>query len=94
MLKKLKKSSYAKDKEFVNLFLLLENRNDFDKDKKVSIPIKAEYVEKADDIDRSTLYRFTVPFELLHADVANLEFLAKYAVYPKYCLVIVDFFYL
>ena len=92
VLKKLKKPSYVKDKEFFNLFSLLENKDDSGKDKKVSLPIKATYVGKGDDIDRSTLYSFTVPFELLHADIANLEFLGKSAADPKYCLVIVDLF--
>ena len=69
---------------------MLENKDDFDKDKKFSLPIKATYVEKGDDIDRSTLYSFTGPFELLHADIANLQFLGKSAADPKYCLVIVD----
>ena len=92
VLKKLKKSLYEKDKELFNFFSLLENKDDFDKDKKVPLPIKATYVEKGDDIDRSTLYSFPGPFELLHADVANLEFLGKSAADPKYCLIIVDLF--
>ena len=92
VLKKLKKSLYVKDKEFFNLFSLLENKVDFDKDKKASLPIKTTYVEKGDDIDMSTLYSFTGPFGLLHAYVANLEFLGKSAADPKYCLVIADLF--
>ena len=34
---------------------------------------------KSDDIDRSTLFTFQGPFELLHADLGNLEFLGKSA---------------
>ena len=83
VLSKLKKSSYVKDKELFNLFSLLENKNDFNENKKVSVPIKAEYVEKGD---------FTGLFELLHGDVATLEFLGKSAADPKYCLVTVDLF--
>ena len=30
--------------------------------------------KKRHDIDRSTLYSFDGPFQLLHADVGNLEF--------------------
>ena len=82
---------HEKDKKFFNSLSLLENKDDFDKDK-VSLPIKATYVEKGDDIGRSTLYSFTGPFELLYADIANLEFLRKSAADPKYCLVIVDLF--
>ena len=92
VLNKIKRSSCVKDKEFFNLFLLLENKDDFNKKQKISIPIKATYAEKDNDIDRSTLYSFTGPFELLHVDVANLEFLGKSVVDPKYCLVIVDLF--
>ena len=83
---------HEKDKNFFNSLSLLENKDDFDKDKKVSLPIKAIYVEKGDDIDRSTLYSFTGPCELLYVDIANLEFLRKSAADPKYCLVIVDLF--
>ena len=50
-----------------------------------------DYVEKR-EIDHSTLYSFSAPFELLHADVGNLEFLGKNATFPKYVLVLVDLF--
>ena len=33
------------------------------------------FFEKKDDVDRSTLYIFDGPFQLLHADVRNLDFL-------------------
>ena len=93
LLKKLRKSSYKKDKEFLNIFNLLDNENIFDiKAKDYSIPIKAEYVQKDDDIDRLTLYSFQDSFELLHTDVGNLQFLCKSAADPKYCLLLVDLF--
>ena len=38
------------------------------------------------------LYSVSRPFEALHADIADLRFLAKSAVDPKYCLLIVDLF--
>ena len=66
VLKKLKKWSYV---DFVNLF---ENNIDFLEDEKVSIPIKTIFVEKKDDIDKSTLYSFDGQFQLLHADIGNL----------------------
>ena len=47
-------------------------------------------LKKKDDIDRSTLYSFDGPFQLLHADVGNLEFLGKSATDPKYCLLFVN----
>ena len=52
---------------------------------------RTDYVEKR-DIDRSTLYSFSRPLELLHADVANLGFLGKNATFPQYILLVVDLF--
>ena len=47
---------------------------------------------KKRNIGRSTLYSFKDSFELLHADISDLRFLAKSAVDPKYCRLIVDLF--
>ena len=68
LLKKLKKSLYTKDNQLLKLVDLLENNIKKINDKKV--PIRLGYVEKK-EIDRSTLYSFDGPFQLLHADVAN-----------------------
>ena len=57
-----------------------------------SIPIKTEYVQKSNDIDRSILFSFQGPFEHLHADPRSLNFLGKSAGDPQYCLVLVDLF--
>ena len=95
LLKKLKKSKYIKDKEFVNSFnLLVDNKANFNKkdDGRYSIPLKAEYVQKSDDIDRSTLYSIQTPFVLLHTDVGDLRFSGKSAADLKYCLLLVDLF--
>ena len=95
LLKKLKNSKYEKDKEFGNRFNLLEDKTtDFNNNKNdvYSVPIKAEYVQKSDDIDRSTLYSIHASFDLLHADVGDLCFLGKSAANPKYCLLLVDLF--
>ena len=48
--------------------------------------------KKKSNSDQSTLYSVSKPFELLHADNADLRFLAKSAVDPKYCLLVVDLF--
>ena len=78
-----------KDIEVVKLF----DRNAiFSEDEKSTIPIKTTFVEKKDNIDRSTLYSFDGPFQMLHADVGNLEFLEKSATDSKYCLLLVDIF--
>ena len=87
MLLKLKKSKYAKDKQFFILVNLLENSVIFDPN---SVK-RTDYVEKR-EIDHSTLYSFDAPFQLIHADVGNLEFLGKNATFPKYVLFLVDLF--
>ena len=68
-LKKLKKSKYDEDEQFVKLF---DNDVNFLDEEKKSIPIKAIFVEKRDDIDRSTLYSFDGAFQLLPADVGKI----------------------
>ena len=88
LLKKLNRSDYENDKRFVNL--LNKNTEDFVEEKGF-VPIKKTFVEKKDDIDRSTRYNFNSPFQLLHADVGNLDFL-KSAADPRYCLLFVDLF--
>ena len=80
---------YKKDKEFVNLF----NCNIyFLDDEKKPIPIKTTFVEKKDNIGRSNLYSFDGIFQLLHADIGNLEFLGKSAADSKYYVLFVDIF--
>ena len=88
LLPKLKKSKYAEDKNFFKLVNLINNNNViFDVDN----VNRTNYVEKR-EIDHSTLYSFSEPFELIHADVGNLEFLGKNATFPRYVLVIADLF--
>ena len=89
LLARLKKSKYIEDKNFFKLVNLLNNNNDviFDIDN----VNRTDYVEKR-EIDRSILYSFSRPFELIHADVGNLEFLGKNATFPRYVLVVVDLF--
>ena len=65
LLKRLKKSTNKKDKEFVKDFNLLENKEDLVKQKDgYSIPIKVEFIEKSDDIGRSTLFSIQAHFDL------------------------------
>ena len=52
---------------------------------------REDYVEKK-EIDRSALYSFDGPFQLIHANVGNLEFLGKSATTPRYVLLAVDFY--
>ena len=73
---------------FYKLANLIDSKNIFNEDKS---PTRADFVEKC-EIDHSTLYSFDGPFQLLHADVGNLEFLRKHATFPQYVLVLVDLF--
>ena len=52
---------------------------------------RVEFVEKR-EIDRSTFYSFDGPFQLIHADVGNSEFLVKNARIPRYVLLVVDLY--
>ena len=53
---------------------------------------RTDYVEKR-EIDHSTLYSFNTPFQLLHADIGNLEFLGKNATFQQYFLVMLTCFH-
>ena len=86
LLKKLKKLKHLKDSQLLKLILSADNKDFLDDNK---APTRADYVEKR-EIDRSILYSFDGPFQLLHADVGNLEFLGKDATIPQCALVIVD----
>ena len=44
------------------------------------------------ETDTSTLYSFDGPFQLLHADVGNLEFLGMNATMPQYVLMVADLY--
>ena len=82
LLKKTNKSTYKKDRVFNELYQKLEDKN-FDKDND-KIQLRMPFFEKKGDIDRSTLYSIGSPFQRVHADIADLRFLAKSAVDPKY----------
>ena len=84
LLKKLKKSKYAKDSLLLKLIGLIVQKIDEEK-----VPTRVDYVEKR-EIDRSTLYSFDGLFQLIHAVVGNLEFLGKSATTPRYVLLAVD----
>ena len=91
LFKKLKKSIYVNEKKILKMINVAENSiEEFNKNDNKT-PIILDYVEKR-EIDRSTVYSFNSPFQLMHADIANLEFLGKSATVPKYALLIVDLF--
>ena len=45
-----------------------------------------------ENIDSSKFFSIKAPFELIHADIADINFLAKPSVAPVYCSLFVDLF--
>ena len=64
----------------------------FNENSQPNLTLTNPFIQKKRDIDRSILYSFKGPFKLLHADIADLRFLAKSAVDTKYCLLIVNLY--
>ena len=89
LIKKAKIAAYVKDKVFVNLHDELDDKDFY---KNENLPLVTPYIDKRTNIDHSTLYGFNKPFEILHAGIADLRFLAKSAADAKYCLLLVDLF--
>ena len=87
--KKIKRSKYEKD-IFLKLYNQVENVNL--EEKEDIVPVFTPFVENQRNIDRSTLYSFNGPFQLLHADIADIRFFSKSAADPHYCLLFVDLF--
>ena len=79
ILNKARKSIYDKDKVFVNLYNQLEGQSFYENN---DLPLTTLFVNKQSNIDHSTLYSISKPFDLLHADIADLRWLAKSAVDP------------
>ena len=72
LVKKLKKSKYYNAKKLSKLIDLVENSiEQLNKNNNKIIPIRLDYVEKI-EIDRSTPNSLDGPFQLIHADIANL----------------------
>ena len=78
LLNKVRKSTYTKENVFVNFYNQLEDKNFYQKNN--NLPLVTPFVNNRRNVDRSTLYGISKPFELLHADIADLRFLAKSAV--------------
>ena len=88
LIKKAKNSLYKKDIVFVNIYNGLENETFLPE----KLPLNTPSVEKKENIIRTTLYSFHRPFEVLQADIAYINFLARSAVDPKFCLLFVNLF--
>ena len=90
---KAKKLFYKKDKVLYKYYLDLEDKNVlYESEKpKAKIPFHTLIVEQRKDIDwSSVLYSIKAPFELVHADVADIRCFSKSAVDPKYCSLVAD----
>ena len=64
---------YPKDKVFVKIYNEIDNSSS----KKANVineklPLNTPFIEKQKDVDRSTLYSFSGPFEALQADIAGI----------------------
>ena len=80
-------------KFFYKLYNEIENRDTIFDEEDEKVSFHAPFIEQKKDIDQSpTLYSIKAPFELLHADIANIKLLSKSAVDPHYCLLCVDHF--
>ena len=90
LINKASKSVFEKDRVFVNLYKQLEDKKKFKKSD--SLPITTPFYDFKSNVDHSTLFSISKPFELLHGDIADTRFLARSAVDPKYCLLLVDLF--
>ena len=71
--------------------LKLFNLVDIKLDNEDKVSTRVDYVEK-NEIDRPTLFSFDKPFQLIHAEVGNLEFLGKNATISKHVLLVVDLY--
>ena len=71
LIKKIKRSKYEKDFIFLRLYNTIENVN---LDEKEELPTFVPFTENKKDINNSTLYSFNGPFQLLHADIADICF--------------------
>ena len=88
-LKKLKHLSYVGDKKLLKLINIAETSIEEFNEAGCKIPIRLDYVEEK-ETDRSNFYSFNGPFQLVPADIANLEFLSKSPTTAKYALLMVD----
>ena len=81
--------AYEKDHLFYNFYKNLKNQNVLYKDGKH----QTAFVEQKKDTDWSfALYSIRAPFELLHADVANIKIFSKSTADPSFVLLIANLF--
>ena len=93
LIQKANTSLYPNDKVFVNIY----NEISSESGKKPivlskTLPLNTPFIEKREDVDMSTLYSFSGPFEALQAHIADIRFWGRSAADPKCCLLFVDLF--
>ena len=93
-MKILSKSNYIKDKvlfSFYNDFIKVSEK--IENLAKINVAINTPFLQEKSVAQRGDmLHTIDRPMELVHADVADLQFFSKSVVAPKYCLVCVDLF--
>ena len=90
LINKASRSVFEKDRLFVDLYKQIKDKKKFKNSD--LLPITTPFYESKSNVDHSTLFSISKPFELLHGDIADTRFLAKSAVDPQYCLLLVDLF--
>ena len=86
IIKKIKRSSYILDKQF-----LKELTDNNVEDIPLVQPLFTPFSRRKND-QQSTLYSMNGPFQRIHADLADINYLKPNATEPKYILVVVDLF--
>ena len=90
---KLAKSRYDKDTVLLNLYRELKKNGGKIKELKTKVVINTPFVQERAVTQRGEmLHTIDGPMQLVHADVADLNFFSKSVVAPKYCLLCVDLF--
>ena len=72
IINKAHKSSDEKDVVFVNLYKKLEDKNFYQK--KEILPLVTPFFNQKSNVDRSTLYSITKPFDLVHGILLIQDF--------------------
>ena len=90
---KLAKSRYHKDTVLLNLYKEFKKNGGKIKELKTKVVINTPFVQERAVTQRGEmLHTIDGPMQLVHADVADLNFFSKSVVAPKYCLLCVDLF--
>ena len=94
MINRAKTWLYDKDRVFVKLYTESENIEEiyFDENNQSNLPLTIPFVQEKILILPLCIVSFEGSFKLFHVDIADLRFLAKSTVNPKYCLLIADLF--